>query len=84
MCVSFSTSKHKLFHLQFFLPPSLPPSFQTKAGFAEGVKSIMNALPNMLKTMKDPTISTRALSELLADDAEGMTVSEGGREGGVV
>jgi hypothetical protein len=44
----------------------------------------MNALPNMLKTMKDPTISTRALSELLADDAEGMTVSEGGREGGVV
>lgn len=45
----------------------------TKAGFAEGVKSIMNALPNMLKTMKDPTISTRALSELLADDAEGMT-----------
>ena len=60
------------------LPPSLPPSLplpQTKAGFAEGLKSIMDTLPSMLKTMKDPTISTRALSELLAEDVDGMNVS---------
>jgi len=42
----------------------------------------MDTLPGMLKTMKDPTISTRALSELLAEDVDGMNVSEGGREGG--
>lgn len=36
----------------------------------------------MLKTMKDPTISTRVLSELLADDADGFSVwREGGRKG---
>lgn len=47
----------------------------TKAGFAEGLKSIMDTLPSMLKTMKDPTISTRALSELLAEDVDGMNAT---------
>ncbi|KAM3569067.1 hypothetical protein VYU27_008827 [Nannochloropsis oceanica] len=45
----------------------------TKAGFAAGINAMMTALPDMLKTMKDPTISTRVLSELLADDADGFS-----------
>lgn len=47
---------------------------QTTAGFTAGLNSILKTLPDMLKTMKDPSISTRALSELLAEDANNISV----------
>ncbi|EKU22395.1 hypothetical protein NGA_0461700 [Nannochloropsis gaditana CCMP526] len=45
----------------------------TTAGFTAGLNSILKTLPDMLKTMKDPSISTRALSELLAEDANNIS-----------
>jgi hypothetical protein len=42
-----------------------------QASFANGIKAIMDAMPKALETMKDPTVSTKALNKLL-DSGNGM------------
>lgn len=45
-----------------------------QASFANGIKAIMDAMPKALETMKDPTMSTKALSKLLDNGGEEMKV----------
>ncbi len=43
-----------------------------QAGFAKGLQSILSAMPEALKTMKDPTISTKALSNIVNTGGDHM------------
>lgn len=55
---------------------------ETRTNFVAGVKAILEAMPDALKTMKDPTISTQKLSQLLqsGDDEfkAAFSLAEGG------
>jgi hypothetical protein len=57
-------------------PPTRP---QVQSGFAKGVKAILDAMPKALESMKDPTISTKALSKLLNTGDANMQVGRGAR-----